>query len=400
MNLLLLAPVLLLLPAVAGNCECSGASGRVKGHGVRCASWDAPDEKPWCYVDEGACGDSTFEGNPGDFWSHVPCKDVAGGKVPAAAAATAGTTTAKKGRVAIAITLTKDGSGSDYYLDGAAVLKQSMEQTNSAWDVDFIAIVHPSVKTARAPLVKLGYKIYEKKWPFDSSGIQKAHLRETIDKSGCCGMAELIKLSAWEMVQYHRVMLLDSDSLVLHNVDELFDTTWDFLFTYDRNMDGSWSSHPPVQGGFFVLKPDLARYKQLEDTVREGDFREGSGWGGENVGWCYGGQTIQGLLSYYANFMRPVSESKEMDSAIYNNMASNVNAKGRKQNTVPASEIKIGHFTTCQKPWKVCYKSAPTCQGMFDHWWQARRALETKHGMKPTARCANGAYAPIKMDEL
>ena len=259
-----------------GQCKCNGTSGKMAGHGVSCASWDAPDETPWCHVDKGACGDEdTFESQPGVWWSHGPCKGMAAGIATAEATAMSKT---KKGRVAIAITLTKDGD--EPYLDGAAVLKQSMEQTHSAWDIDFVAIVHPSVKLARAPLVKLGYKIREKRWPFDSSGIKKAHLRETIDKSGCCGMAELIKLSAWEMVQYHRVMLLDSDSLVLHNVDELFDLPHVFLYTYDRNMDGPWSSHPPVQGGFFVLKPDMARYQELEDTVREGDFREGSGWGG------------------------------------------------------------------------------------------------------------------------
>ena len=89
-----------------------------------------------------------------------------------------------------------------------------------------------------------------------------------------------------------------------------------------------------------------------------------------------------------------------MDSAIYNNMASNVNAEGRKQNTVPASEIKIGHFTTCQKPWKVCYRSAATCEGMFDHWWLSRANLEIKHGIKPTVRCGSGGYERIKLDEL
>ena len=37
-----------------------------------------------------------------------------------------------------------------------------------------------------------------------------------------------------------------------------------------------------------------AKYEELIGTVRKGDFRPGTGWGGTKIGWCWGGQTVQG----------------------------------------------------------------------------------------------------------
>ena len=78
----------LVMPAAAAACAghalrgttccCTGRPGtdearQREDYGTRCASWDAPDEEPWCMVKKGACGDSTFESMPGEFWSTSPC---------------------------------------------------------------------------------------------------------------------------------------------------------------------------------------------------------------------------------------------------------------------------------------------------------------------------------------
>ena len=43
-------------------------------------------------------------------------------------------------------------------------------------------------------------------------------MRETFEDSGCCGSLELLKLRAYELVEYDRVLLLDMDALVLRPV--------------------------------------------------------------------------------------------------------------------------------------------------------------------------------------
>lgn len=51
----------------------------------------------------------------------------------------------KSSRVAVAITVIKDGKGGGGFLDGAAVLAYSLRRTKSAFGIDFYAIVTPKV---------------------------------------------------------------------------------------------------------------------------------------------------------------------------------------------------------------------------------------------------------------
>jgi hypothetical protein len=59
---------------------------------------------------------------------------------------------------------------------------------------------------------------------------------------------------------YDWVLHLDSDALVLENIDELFfDQSFDFAYTADYAMDGGNSAAPPVQGGLMLMKPNEGR---------------------------------------------------------------------------------------------------------------------------------------------
>lgn len=49
-----------------------------------------------------------------------------------------------------------------------------------------------------------------------------------------------------------------------------------------------------MQGGFLVVRPDMAVYNELVGLVKKGDFDKDSGWGGV-VGKFYGSMTIQGM---------------------------------------------------------------------------------------------------------
>lgn len=277
----------------------------------------------------------------------------------------------KRLKIAYAITITKDGN----YLDGAAVLKHSVDMLGSAHDVDFVAIVHPQVTKTRNALQDLGVKIFEYPEPIKSSEIQGKHLRDTIDKSGCCGILELLKLRAFELVQYDRVVLLDMDALIVRSLDHLFEYPEEILFTYDHAMDSPGTAAPPAQGGFMVIRPSIKTYERLVDIVREGDFRPGTGWGGQNIGWCWGGQTIQGLISYYYNRVEPDGK-RILDHCTYNAMVSTKNC----QNT-PIDEIYSIHYTVCQKPWACIVSDKTLCREMVAEWWKVRQNFEKAHGL-------------------
>jgi len=187
-------------------------------------------------------------------------------------------------RIAFAIVVTKDGP----FLDGAAVLKESVELLRSIHRKEFVAIVHSGVQETRPALERVGFKIMEFEPPLSSSEIEGKHLRETIDNSGCCGTLELLKLRAFQLLEYDRIILTDSDFIFLKSLDHTVEAPEEIQFTYDHAMDGKGSAAPPAQGGFFIIKPNLATYERLVDVVREGDFRPGTGWGGTNIGWCWG----------------------------------------------------------------------------------------------------------------
>lgn len=117
-------------------------------------------------------------------------------------------------RYAYAITITKDG----FFQDGAAVLIYSIMKYswNASYDISFIAFVHPNVTTSRPGLRQLGFHIIDVPVPINVSAIQFDFLREKINKNGCCGSAELIKLSSYRLLQYDKVIHLDADVIFLN----------------------------------------------------------------------------------------------------------------------------------------------------------------------------------------
>lgn len=101
----------------------------------------------------------------------------------------------KRKRYAFAITITKDG----FFEDGAAVLSYSImkHHQNRNYDISFVAFVHPNVTKARRGLTNLGFHVIEVPIPINRTAIRFEFLREKIDKNGCCGSSELIKLTSY-----------------------------------------------------------------------------------------------------------------------------------------------------------------------------------------------------------
>ena len=103
---------------------------------------------------------------------------------------------------------------------------------------------------------------------------------------------------------------------MLNNLDRMFEVSvrhgHSLSYTVDAAMDNPGSAAPPVQGGFLLVAPSLAVYSQLVETVKEGDFRPGTGWAGSHIGWCWGGRTIQGLLAYHYNRVAPPHASRRL----------------------------------------------------------------------------------------
>jgi hypothetical protein len=336
-----------------------------------------------------------------------------------------------KGTIGFAISVT--GCGSDPITEGAAVLKHSIHRASihgdmgGQYDYAMYAIYHPAAADCALPLLALDYHMLKRDTPVAVDEIQGDFLRTKIESNGCCGEKELIKLEAYAITQHDIVVHLDLDVLVLKPMDDLFDVMMhptdatavaklktslmesdqslpdgpiNAFFTMDYNMVGPGSKYKPVQGGFMVLRPDLAVYEEYKSIIKKGDFRDGKGWGGL-VGPFHGSMTFQGIIPYYYNVLHP-GQSLELNRCIYNQMCDNPRT-GRTVDDVvsgtcrdnkeecedcrsrPLEDVVTTHFTLCQKPWWCLPQSQDKiqqrlCRKLHHEWYKIRSELEQSWG--------------------
>lgn len=230
--------------------------------------------------------------------------------------------TPKPIKIAFAVTVT--ACPPDFSTDAAAVLRHSIMRSSvqgtlgGRYDFDCIAFYHPQAEQCALVLGELGWKILQRPVFVNVSDIRGDFLRRNIEKNGCCGEKEYIKLESFTLTEYPLVVHIDLDTLVIKPMDDLFDMMLspgpvdvdrykdilmlhknqsmpqriNAIFTYDYNMVYASTVYKPVQGGFIVVRPDLAVHEEFRQIVLEGDFRngdDGNGWAGK-VGPFYGGQ--------------------------------------------------------------------------------------------------------------
>jgi len=312
--------------------------------------------------------------------------------------------------------------------DGAAVLKHSIHlsskrghDSTSKYDYKMYAIVHTQVplnSECLDTLKKLGYELLIRDTPVDVTKIKGQFLREHIVKSGCCQEKELIKLWAYTIIDHPIVVHLDIDTLILQPFDELYDamlygpTTSNMekiklmfsnlpipkkinaYFTRDYNLIRPGKDHIGMQGGFFIIRPNMTIFEEYQSIILEGNFKAFVGWGGLGYGGYYGAQQIQGLMPYYYDHLHP-NTSLELNRCIYNAMVDNpylvnknkveTDCKTKEDKcedcrlTKP-SDVKSVHFTICQKPWGCDWirnaKTKDLCNPLHYHWFRIRNDME------------------------
>jgi hypothetical protein len=125
------------------------------------------------------------------------------------------------------------------------------------------------------------------------------------------------KLYIYNMTQYDRVVLLDTDVLMVQPIDEILDDPAETLGTLDYYALGDpgdphpqggmkLSVVPPINAGFVVVRPSKKVFAELQEIIRRGNFRTGQtkegyveGWDGLGLGYFFGGISIQGVLPAY-----------------------------------------------------------------------------------------------------
>jgi len=327
--------------------------------------------------------------------------------------------------IAYAVSVT--GCGEMPVTEGAAVLKHSIHRASrhghlgGKYDYHMYAIYHPVAEACAISLSKLGYRLLRRDVLVNVSDIRGDILRSRIqrEETGVSAEKELIKLEAYTLTDYPIVVHLDLDSLVLKPMDDVFDMMlgkkpsdarmWkdkeipeqvNAMYTYDYNYVLPAVKYKPVQGGLIIVRPNLTVYEEFRQIYLEGDYRDGKGWGGL-VGPFWGAMTIQGVIPYYYDVLRP-NQTVELNRCIYNQMCDNprdlptvnnvVNGKCKTRERDcedcrerPLMDVVSAHFTICGKPWE-CLRhfedilQTRLCRKLTHEWYRIRYEMESSWG--------------------
>jgi hypothetical protein len=312
---------------------------------------------------------------------------------------------ASKATIAYAISVTDCKNPlNNRLVDGAAVLKHSIHLASirnpsgtSRYDYHTYAFVHPNATQCSSILERAGYTVQMRDTPIDTDDINNTAYAERLNNpnSGCCGAREFLKLYSYTLLEYPVVVHLDVDVVILKPLDELFDimlqpanatkhvkdAMWnktvahsiDSMFTRDYPMSNSVGNPNKVgmQGGFWLVRPNLTIYDEYRQIILRGDFVPGAGWGGAEYryGGFYGAAQIQGIVPYFYGRFHPQT-FVELNRCVYNQMVDipyhekygkcltgeEICQDCREANV---EDIYSAHFTLCGKPW--------TCPSIEQH---------------------------------
>lgn len=317
---------------------------------------------------------------------------------------------APKGVVAYAISFTQC-DGNINVLDAPAVLAHSIHLNShrhvphlTGYDYHLIAFIHPMAVNCTQHIEKLGYEVQLLPEPVTVEEIETDQYSSQVRKRGCCSIREFMKLYAYALTKYEVVVHLDADVILLQPMDELYDgmktnnmsevatfrsppysDAIDFLFTRDYGQLSFMTTDPTkyaVQGGFFVVRPNLTILEEMKGIIRNGAFGPRMGWGRKYYGGYWGDPQIQGFLSYFYGEFYP-HRAVELNPCIYSTIAvrgldDNCTCRfGSEINPCPdctaanISDIKMTHYTSCYKPW-WCPKTrrSQLCRDFHAAWFQ------------------------------
>jgi len=208
----------------------------------------------------------------------------------------------------------------DQYGLGAYVLGKSLRRTNTTKKLVLMVTDGVSEK-CRSKLLKVWDDLFD------------VTVLDSQDKENLALLARpelgvtFSKLRAWTLTQFKKCVFLDADTLILKNVDELFERE-----ELSASPDIGWPDC--FNTGVFVFRPSLDTYDSLLQFAKS----RGSFDGGD-----------QGLLNDYFSWWATRDISYHLPFTY--NMVSNVSYTYNPAFKRFGSDVKIVHFLGSIKPW-------------------------------------------------
>ncbi|KAL5112952.1 Glycogenin-1 [Taenia crassiceps] len=145
------------------------------------------------------------------------------------------------------------------------------------------------------------------------------------------------KLYCWKLVQFSKCVFLDADTIVLQNIDELFERE-----ELSAASDISWPDM--FNSGVFVFRPSLKTFSELSNLATTKDSFDGGD---------------QGLLNEYFSGWSTESLDKHLPFVYNCSCWVTPNDRFVFYTRAPAwrkfgNQVKVAHFAGFVKPWKYC----------------------------------------------
>jgi hypothetical protein len=225
-------------------------------------------------------------------------------------------------------------TGGDKYLPGVEVLGRSLQATNTRADMVLMA-TRDVPETSRAQLRSQGWIIREVE-PIANPNTSGGPMLERF-------LNVYTKLRAWELEEWDRVVFLDADTLVLSNIDDLFDRPH-FAAAPDFFLPDRFNS------GVMSLRPSRKTFASMLETLAAAPSYDGGD---------------QGFLNTFFDWWKMPADHRlgvgfNMPNFIYQFMMGHPVAKQG-----VGHEVKILHYLV-QKPWL----SKTTLTGGAAPWWR------------------------------
>ncbi|XP_032186867.1 glycogenin-2 isoform X3 [Mustela erminea] len=221
----------------------------------------------------------------------------------------------------------------DVYCQGALVLGQSLRNQRATRKL--VVLITPQVSSLlRVILSKVFDEVIEVNLIDSADYIHLAFLKRP--ELG----VTLTKLHCWTLTHYSKCVFLDADTLVLANIDELFDRT-----EFSAAPDPGWPDC--FNSGVFVFQPSLETHGLLLQHATDHGSFDGAD---------------QGLLNSFFSSWSTADINKHLPF-IYN-LSSNTAYTYSPAFKRFGSSVKVVHFLGPTKPWN--YKYNPQTESVLE----------------------------------
>lgn len=218
------------------------------------------------------------------------------------------------------------------YIPGVIALKRALEETKTKYP--FHVLIPEEQKNILKPqLVKHGIKIITRPNIIKNNGSEYSnhHWNNTF-----------FKIAVTSLVEFDKIVFLDSDMLILNNIDELFLKSNLSAVVAGKTFHPEWVE---LNSGLMVIEPELSMYdklvEEIDNTIEERN-QKGLPCGDQDV--------FARAFPEWKN-----NEELHLDEK-YNSFFSYLNAYFKKKIYKRKKDVSIVHFVGTCKPWEYNFK--------------------------------------------